>query len=300
MPDDDVDDAVVDFPLGGLPIEPGPDDDVSEPGNAFVCDHVGDDGVCGATFDTENKLKMHKVGKHRDRSGDKKPAPRGSSRARTTRDRKPSTKRAAAAASAPHTDRASVYSASLATFGLGAYLAIPSFDKFDLDCITAGAPNLAAALDAVGEQNKSVRAACDLALGGGTGGAYVQLILAALAMGVPIAAHHGWLPDSAGNRFGEMISVAVPSPEPGPQSPATAPGPAADGTYPVPQTADEVFTLMEQVEPTVMFDVASRMMSMGGPVVVDVPDAFTHVAQPENADGEHGPEQLAPEPVTVS
>jgi hypothetical protein len=297
--------------LSGPPVEP---DDEQEKivGDVHVCAFIDGAGeVCGASFDTAAKLNMHTQGKHRDRSNDKpreaggrKTADKKPGRARAT---KAAPKAAAAQASAPRTDRAMLYTSSIATFALGAYVVVPPFDGFDLEVVTKSAPNVGAALAQVAENDKRVGAALDMALGGGTGGVYLQLLL---AMAVPVAvilAHHGVIPAAAGAKFGEMLGVVVPAPagEPAPtptDTPApdgsTSPGYRPEDHDPTkgPVSAEDVMRFMEQVPDTVMADLAGRMMGGMQPTVVNVPDsvAFSHTEEAADDGREPGPEQLKP------
>jgi hypothetical protein len=303
--------------LSGPPVEP----DVEQEkvvGDVHVCAHITDGEVCGASFDTAAKLNMHVQGKHRDRSNDKpreaggrKTADKKPGRARTT---KAAPKAAAAQASAPRTDRAMLYTSSIATFALGAYVVVPPFDGFDLEVVTKSAPNVGAAFAQVAENDKRIAAALDMALGGGTGGVYLQLLL---AMAVPVAvilAHHGVIPSAAGAKFGEMLGMVVPAPagEPAP----TPEQPAPDGSTPTyrpedhdptkgPVSAEDVLRYMENVPETVMADLAGRMMGNMDPTVVPVP--WTNPPDPEPDDSvvnlpdgrEPGSEQLKPVAETI-
>lgn len=261
--DDDIDTL--------LGIEPD-EDDVPEPRTTFICDYIDPDTkeVCGADFDSKAKLNGHVTGKHRDRSGDKKP-----SKAKSEKPDKASRDAGKKVAVVP-VDRVATYTQSIAMIGLGAHIGVPAFDEFDLNVVTQGAPSLAAALAAVGEKHTSVQQACDLVLGGGTGGAYVQLVLASMAMFAPIAAHHGWLPPSVGERFGAVIGVAAAPPVTG----SSPPPPAQDGDGPVtlhtpdPTNPDDVLAFMAGIPESVMFDVAGKMMGSGGAIGVSVPGTF--------------------------
>jgi hypothetical protein len=292
--------------LSGPPVEPD-DEQEKVVGDVHVCAFIDGTGdVCGASFDTAAKLNMHTQGKHRDRSNDKpreaggrKTADKKPGRARAT---KTAPKAAAAQASAPRTDRAMLYTSSIATFALGAYVVVPPFDGFDLEVVTKSAPNVGAALAQVAENDKRVAAALDMALGGGTGGVYLQLLL---AMAVPVAvilAHHGAIPSAAGAKFGEMLGVVVPAPasEPAPTPEQSAPdgyNPADHDPTKGPVSAEDVMRFMEQVPETVMVEVAGKMMGNMQPTVVNVPDsvAFYHPEKAADDGREPGPEQLKPE-----
>ena len=277
-------------------------------GDVFVCDHVDDDGLCGASFDNQRSLNMHALGKHRDHSKDKPRAAPSKKRAPdkrpNSRSRKPAAAKAASTAIAP-TDRASTYASSIAMAALGAYLVISPFDTYDLDIINRGAPNLADALASAGEQNQTIRTTCDLILGGGAGGAYIQLLLALSAMVVPICAHHGLVPASAGARFGEMIG-AQPSPAAPTASAST--GPEAGTTTGASGPPDwsnmsgpEILDHFAGLDQTVLFGLAGKMMGMMNPDVVDIGNVpqgdvlnLSMEQSGEEHDGERGSEQLAP------
>jgi hypothetical protein len=82
--------------LAGDPIEPdsdNPEAPEASGGDLFVCDHVGDDGICGASFGDANRLRMHKTGKHRDRSQDKAPGPRKATAKKTAAKKSSKSKR---------------------------------------------------------------------------------------------------------------------------------------------------------------------------------------------------------------
>lgn len=280
----------------------------------FVCEHVNDDdgSLCGATFSDANRLRLHGYGKHRDRSNDRPGGrPKGSKTKTTKRaaEKKPSRAPQAAASSATghSTSRSATYASSISMAALGAYLVVPPFDQTDLGIVNAGASNLATALADAGDQNDTVRKTCDLILGGGSGGAYLQLLLAVSAIAVPICAHHGLLPEAAGSRFGEMIgapaSVHHPAAPTGDGAPDTEPSRsgALDPTNP-----DDVLAFMTRVPETVMFDLAGKMMSGGmGPTVVEVPFSQPPVDQPDEMsrptgdDSDGGSEQLNPESTRV-
>lgn len=255
-------------------------------GSAFVCDFmVDDDHVCGETFDVVGKLNQHRAFVHKLKKDGTKIDNRGPRKKKA--DAKPTRSRAKKAAlPTPEVDRAAAYTAGIATIGLGLFLAVPKFDDFDHAVVNAGAPTMAAALDAMGERHPSVRDACDLILGAGSGGPYVQLLLASLAIGVPIAAHHGWLPSSAGERFGSLAGVAMPPVEhPAPAAPDAADDGAREWT------AEELYDALLNAPPTVAADLAGRMMSGAGATYVTIPDSPTAKAP----DGEPGSEQLSPD-----
>src|SRR5258708_27569203 len=94
----------------------------------------------------------------------------------SSKDRKPSTEKAASRGTGHSGSRTDTYASSLSMAALGAYLVIPPFDQYDLSVVNSGATNLAAALDALGQENKTGQRTCDLILGGGSRGAYLQLL----------------------------------------------------------------------------------------------------------------------------
>jgi hypothetical protein len=195
-------------------------------------------------------------------------------------------------AAAPHTPRSTTYAGSLAMGASAAFIFIPPFDQYDLSICNAGIPNVASALDAVGQQNQTFQRTCDLILGGGGGAAYLQLVMALAGIVVPIAAHHGAFPAQAGVKFGEFVGVSSePSAAPEPTG-AGSTGEAAtrgEGDDDTP-TADDVIRIFTRTPETVMTDAMTRMMSGNGPTVVNVP-TFAG----EAADGERGSEQPNPE-----
>lgn len=289
-------DDVVDLLGDDSHVEPVADGDKRE--DLFVCDVVVDGAVCGATFSDANRLRLHGLGKHRDRSQDRKgpktAKAKTAPKSRTVKERAPS--RAASTAAGPSTNRSATYAASIAMVGLGAFLVIPPFDNSDLAVVNAGAPNLGKALDDLGSQNETVRKTCDLILGGGSGGAYLQLVLALSAIVVPICAHHGVLPETAGERFGAMIGGPPASPPtvPSTGSPAPESEPEARVGNLDPTNPDDVFSFMSRVPETVMFDLAGRML--GGnppPTVVEIPFMQPDDGSP-TGDDSGGPEQLRP------
>lgn len=298
-----------------------PDPDVDEPtqpaeeaptAGVFVCDHVDESGeLCGATFDASNKLSGHKWGKHRDKNKDR--APSGGARPKKSRG-KPQARAAAKATPAPAGNRSETYASSIAMMALGAYLVVPPFDTYDLDVVNRGAGNLADALATAAEQNATIRTTCDLILGGGAGGAYIQLLLALSAIVVPICAHHGVVPVSAGERFGSMIggvTVPVASAEEPPSPPASS---ASSGQPDFANMGPEdVLAFFSQVPPTVLFDLAGKMFGNMDPTVIDigaVPQGEPMREEPpvlnlsveqsaEEPDVERGSEQLAPDSIPV-
>ena len=270
------------------------DSDVTaEATSAYVCDHVDENGVCGATFERAQQLRGHKTAKHRDRTGDKPRIgrPKGSKN-KTTADRKPSAPRSVAA---PGVSRAQSYASSLSMLALGAYLVVPPFDDYDLAVSNAGAPKLGAALAHIAETNPNVRRACDLILGGTVGGGYLELVMALASVAVPIMAHHGALPARAGEQFAGNVGVPpVPAPStPSPADPVVRAG--LDPTNP-----DDIVAFFSQVPPNVMFDLASKMMAGAEPTVVAVPfgqpDGSVIELRPTEQDisDEPGSEQLRP------
>jgi hypothetical protein len=291
---------LIEIPKSRTDKNESPGDQDSTPADMMVCSVVTDGVVCGETFRSTDKvsakvlLNNHSMNKHRQtwdgkptgkpgqkpKDGDDQPTttpPKGAKNA----EKKAATK--AIAHPGPvvtDSNRAAVYQQSLATVGLLAHLAAGRwFDDYDLNVWTNGSGGLAASLDAVGEQNPGVRRTCDLLLAGGTGGAYVQLILALAMIGVPIAAHHGFLPAATGERFGAMVGVMatqtgqtvdanVPPPD--------APPPGPNGTLPMSEwTYDEwrevLFAAPQNPNGMkVMTDMMNGNVS--GPTVVTIPD----------------------------
>lgn len=261
---DDEDDPIVADP---------PADDRAE---QHVCHHIQDGAVCGASFDNLRALSAHTMAKHKVTLDGKPVARRGAGGSTKRQDSAP--RRAASKATARtqpiQTHRPDVYAQSITTVALLAHMGAGRyFDAYDLNVVTNGAPALANALDAVGEQNESVRRACDAILAGGTGGAYVQLFMAASMIVAPIAAHHGWLPQVVGQRFGMMAGVAgdmvaEPSPPPPAAQPAEAPSPTGLSTNPADWDLSDWGLAMTQMRP----DVMEQMMAAGaGPTVVNIP-----------------------------
>src|SRR5262245_39853942 len=226
------------------------DEDVEPKSSLFVCHHERDGEVCGKSFPGLSNLNAHMMrvhfvthdGKPVKPSGRRIGSPRrkGEDDAPSTKTSQPKTERKAASKSTGHagpsitdSNRAAIYGQSLATVGLLAHLAAGRwFDDYDLNVWTTGSQPLANALDAVGEQNPGLRRTCDMLLAGGTGGAYVQLILASAMIAVPIAAHHNLLPAATGERFGAMLGVMAPQAGQTPESGATVPQPDADAAPP--------------------------------------------------------------------
>lgn len=215
-----------------------------------VCDALLTDGsVCGFTVssddseyaDSDNPANSARAAwaRHRRFEHPKDGAPVQPEGAKRKRVRKPRGEKAPSQAASANTSaagsasRTEQYAGGIAGLAMFAWLTpgVP-VDDFDLSVLTKGAPNLAAALDGLGERHAIVRQACDLILVGG-GGPYTATLMAVLAIAGPIAAHHGFLPADVGARFGTLIGVLeVPSPEPRPVPPARAPttpgaGPAA-------------------------------------------------------------------------
>jgi hypothetical protein len=278
----------------------GDDDDAptESTGTTLVCDHVGPEGVCGESFGTPQALGLHRWkehqirGKHADKKGKNRRNP-ASGNTRSTRKTTAAPKAAATKAAGPATDRAGTYTASLAMAALAAYWALPPFDQFDLDVCNAGTPNIGKALAQLADHNASVARATDLILGGGAGGDWIAVIMAVTPVVGAIAAHHGAIPATSGARFGEMIGV-VPVARPDVPPPA-----APTGEPPEPdlgRTADDVLAFIMTTPDTVMTDAMTKMMSMGGPIGVAVPDTAVTMSRTdtEPTDGERGSEQLRP------
>lgn len=277
-----------------------PDRDPDAPPALHVCDVLDDDEVCGATFDTANKLNAHRMGKHRIRAdgspivrGERDPDAKRSRSGSQTRPKKPSRSKSSPTPPVPTLDRQSAYTSGLATIGLLLFLT-RVIDDFDHGVINAGAPGLAQGLDAVGEKHPQVRAACDLILGGGQSGPYVQLLLAAFAIAVPIAAHHNAIPRAIGDRFSSLAGVSLPDDQPAARGPApddVAPDGPTFGAHA--WTAEEWMNALQDMPPTVAAELAGRMMPGNGPTIVGVPFVGS---EPVDLDVERGSEQLNPEP----
>lgn len=260
-------------------------------GTAFVCDVVDDTGVCGYTAKNAGGLGSHKLRVHGIKGSSsstdaRKTASPQSKRGRSkqARPRKP-VEKAVKASMPPPTDRAAVYTASLSMAAIAAYLALPPFDQRDLDVCNAGMPNVGRALAQLAETNPSVARTCDLILAGG-GGGWVALLMAVVPIAGGIAANHGVLPASSGDRFAEMIDLAPapPVPSAGVRSPQPE-GPEYD------EDEFNVLAYFQGTPDTVMTDATEKMMAMGGPIGVAVPFSMTPT---ENPDGERGSEQLRP------
>lgn len=305
-----------------------PTDDDTEAKQLWVCNFDSKDNpgtICGRSFDTKQQLNGHTVGVHRMTWEGK---PTGKPGRKTEADETPTAKGKAdkpaakkATAKAPpnitNENRAQVYTQSLASIGLIAHLAAGRwFDNYDMDVWSRGTPGLANALDAVGEQNEGIRRACDLILSGGSGGAYVQLFMAATMIAVPIAAHHNFLPPATGERFAAMLGVisaptVVPGPEGAQPAPQTPPGSGPSNRLPIDSwTYDdwrEVLFAQTQ-NPVAAQATADMMAGMGidmGAVQVTIPDmpGTQPMTIPEDDHrGSVGADQTAPdvEPVPAA
>lgn len=257
----------------------------------WVCNNLTDDGkICGKSYDRKVQLNGHTTAVHRvtwdgkptgkpgrkEKDEDPQPKPKAA----------PKAARQATAGHGPTTitpaTRPQVYQQSLATIGVLAHLGAGRwFDDYDLGVWANGTPGLANALNAAGEQNPGLRKACDLILAGGSGGAYVQLFMAAAMIAVPIASHHGVLPENVGQRFIAMSGMMTPTPDagPGPVAPPAqppAPGPAPTNRLPV---ADWSYDEWREVlfasadNPTAQQVMVEMMQGMGvGPTVTTIPD----------------------------
>src|SRR5262245_24636415 len=256
-------------------------------GAAFVCDVVTDTGVCGETFDTSMKLGSHRWHRHRIR-GEAPTArqKRGEKAKKPSRSRRAPAAKATTVAVGPPTDRAAVYTASLSMGAIAAYLALPPFDQRDLDICNAGLPNVGRALAQLADTNPSVARTCDLILAGG-GGGWIALLMAVVPIAGGIAANHGVIPASSGDRFGEMIGM-VPAGSVQRDAGVESPPP----TQPGPGEVD-VVSFFAGTPDTPLADATDKMMQMGGPVAVRVP-----MTPMENPDGHRGSEQLRPVPAT--
>lgn len=266
-----------------------------------VCPYDKDGKVCSASFDNKTKLNAHTMAVHQ-LTWDGKPVNRGGRKPgpqdgkgnpikdvppTTTKTERKATAKVQRSVSPIITDanRAQVYEQSLQMIGLMAHLAAGRyFDKHDHNVWLNGSPGLANALTDVGDENENIRRACDMLLAGGGGGAYVKLIMAGAMIAVPIAAHHGWLPEAAGQRFGAMIGVmAQPGPEPASGSAPTdanvttmAPGPTRPPGDPADWTYEEWQSILFAVPQSetamrVMIDMAGPAMGGIGVTIPDMP-----------------------------
>lgn len=277
-----------------------PDEDDTElpESNLWVCPYDIDGKVCGKSYDAKTKLNAHSMAVHR-MTWDGKPVAASGRKAGVPQDGKgknvdvpPTTtkttaKKATKSVSPIITDanRAQVYEQSLQMIGLMGHLAAGRyFDTYDHNVWANGSPGLANALNDVGDDNENFRRVCDTLLAGGGGGAYVKLIMAGAMIAVPIAAHHGWLPESAGQRFGAMIGVmgAAPGPEPASgvapsdanatmaPGPTRPPGNPSEWTY---EQWQEILFAVPQSETAmrVMMDMAGPAVGAMGVTIPDMP-----------------------------
>jgi hypothetical protein len=225
--------TVIDDIIDGDKPADTPDEERKE---LYVCPYDKDGKVCSASFDGKVKLNSHTMAVHKVtwdgkpvNPGGRKPKdapPKDDKPTTTAKTEKTAAKKATRSVSPIITDgnRAQVYEQSLQTIGLIGHLAAGRwFTTADHGVWLNGAPGLANALADVGDENENIRRACDLILAGGGGGAYVKLIMASAMIAVPIAANHGWLPESAGQRFGAMIGVMA---QPGTAQPASGTAPS--------------------------------------------------------------------------
>lgn len=202
--------------------------------DSVQCTFTLDDGsLCGAMFSgrtAKTALNAHSMSRHGVTTAGK-PVNRAQNRGkvagpgRRRGGRRPTADRQAArvAVPPPAADRAKTYHSTLVMYAIVLNLALGRwFTEADKDVVVAGSPQLAAALEAVGDDNESFRTVCDIVLAGGGGNAYVQLAMAVAMIGVPILSNHGVLPSGTGQRFGNMLGVTVESPSasPPPESPS--------------------------------------------------------------------------------
>lgn len=293
MSDSDLD-QIVATGLGGEP-EPAPANGI---GTTYVCDEIVDGKPCGETYDTRQKIGVHRFNKHgikgKDGPRDRSSRATGKPRGRPPKDKSGAApKQATKAAMPPPTDRAAVYTASLSMGAIGCYLALPPFDQVDLDICNAGLPNVGRALAQLAETNPSVARTCDLILAGG-GGGWVALLMAVIPIAGGIASHHGVLPESSGVRFGEMIGMVPAGPAPASASREASPPPESPGPD---DDNFNVLAFFSGTPDTVMTDATEKMMAMGGAIGVSVPFSMTPT---ENPDGHRGSEQLRPVEATVA
>lgn len=261
-----------------------PNDQDSEAQELHVCKHPTDDGgICGEDFPDKRRLNLHMMNKHRvtikgDAIADRKKA----TKTKAPADKRPSTvKTPKTPITGPVFNRPVTYAASITTMATIAHFGTSQRfpDPFDYKVITNGATPLATALDAVGEQNESVRTVCDIFLGGGANNPYVQLILASAMIAVPICAHHGWLPAAAGQAVGGLVGVVAsdadvplaPSPPTSEASPEREPTADAQG---LPGRIEDWslqdwMMSMQRMNPDVMQEFMGIMP--GGPIVTTIP-----------------------------
>lgn len=77
-------------------------------------------------------------------------------------------------------------------------------DQYDGTVIVAGGPRFAAALTKLARENPSIRKALEMML---EGSAWAEVIVAGGMIALPIAAHHGMLP----NQLGQKLAPEVPN-----------------------------------------------------------------------------------------
>jgi hypothetical protein len=234
----------------------------------------------------QHKWRVHNIkGADRLRRSAPKSQTKGNKRGPQPKKPDAAPRQAATRAAGPATDRAAIYTASLSMGAIAAYLALPPFDQRDLDICNAGLPNVGRSLAQLADTNPSVAKTCDLILAGG-GGGWLALLMAVVPIAGAIAANHGALPSSSGDRFGEMLGMAPAVSAYGTgvrPTPPASPGPDRD--------ASNVVAFFSGEPDTVMTDATTKMMAMGGPLGVSVPHSMTVT---ENPDGHRGSEQLRP------
>lgn len=94
--------------------------------------------------------------------------------------------------------------AALTDAGTGLGMALCMFDAFDGQVVMAGSPNLAKALSDVASRDPKVRRSLERVLSSMGWG---SVLIAAMAIGAPIMAHHGMLPSSVVENMGRMMAA---------------------------------------------------------------------------------------------
>ncbi len=277
---------------------PPADEELAGP-KVYVCDRLTAEGApCGESFSEADyadrpeprqaaaaKYAAHVRFEHpKDGS-----APTKERRAaKRARDRAPAREATAAAPSSAPASRADQYAVGLSSIALALWLAPGGFDEFDLDAVNKGAPMIGEHLGAIADKHAIVREVADLVLGAGAGSPYASLVLACLAVGAPIAAHHGWIPSSAGERFGALIGVTtIPGVAPAADAPvptgAEEENTGAAPTFGVPETADDVIEYLAAAPGHVMVDVGRRMMGEDNATAAYAPPDISLVDEREPA-----------------
>lgn len=229
-PDELTDDDAA-LALLGIGTDDDNDDGAAANGDApgkklYVCDRFKDDGTaCNESFETSQAKATHVRFQH----------PAGGKKETGAKDAQPAKGKTPPAAARADANKARAYASSLAFYAGVACMAPGPFDNNDLAIVTRGAPAFGDALDAVAAKHEPVRQWADLVLGGGVGGPYMALVMASLAMVLPILSHHGALPEGVGANAAMLLgglddAAARKASAPAPQGGgAPAPPPAPDG-----------------------------------------------------------------------